>query len=168
MNAQFNTRFAIGNMSNWFPLNPGNWTSKDNMWHFRQSIDYSVTANRAILDFASRYRETNLYRIYQMGRDEVKWGSEDHWTFTPHKTAKVEQAACGTWTVPTAANPRRRLAAPVAARARVDEAAVVAAADAVAAPAPGFMPHLRPRISAIRADSSSRRASRISDRPCAS
>jgi hypothetical protein len=105
MNAQFNTRFAIGNMSNWYPLNPGNWSSKDNMWHFRQSIDYSVTANRAILDFASRYRETNLYRIYQMGRDEVKWGSEDHWTFTPHKTAKVEQAACGTWTVPTAANP---------------------------------------------------------------
>ena len=27
-------------------------------WHFRQSVDYSVTANRAVLDFASRYRET--------------------------------------------------------------------------------------------------------------
>ncbi len=23
-------------------------------WHFRQSIDYSVTANRAVLDIASR------------------------------------------------------------------------------------------------------------------
>src|SRR5437879_13902798 len=25
-------------------------------WHFRQSIDYSITANRAILDYASRYQ----------------------------------------------------------------------------------------------------------------
>ena len=32
-------------------------------WHFRQSIDYSLTANRAVLDFASRYRETLLFNI---------------------------------------------------------------------------------------------------------
>src|SRR5262245_32220754 len=67
MQPSFNTGYAIGNMSNWFPLNPGNWTSADGRWHFRQSIEYSITANRAILDFASRYRESNLYRIYQMG-----------------------------------------------------------------------------------------------------
>ena len=30
------------------------------IWHFRQSIDYSVTANYAIFDLASRYRETLL------------------------------------------------------------------------------------------------------------
>src|SRR3982751_7135407 len=58
-------------------------------WHFRQSIEYSITANRAVLDFASRYREVNNYRIYSMGRDEIKWGSEDHWTFTPHTTEKI-------------------------------------------------------------------------------
>src|SRR4029079_4669848 len=68
----FTTRFAIGDMSNWFPINPGNSGVKsDGLWHFRQSIDYSVTANRAILDLASRFRETYLYRIYQMGQDEV-------------------------------------------------------------------------------------------------
>ena len=27
-------------------------------WHFRQSIEYEVTANKAVLDVASRYRET--------------------------------------------------------------------------------------------------------------
>ena len=32
-------------------------------WHFRQSVDYSVTANKAVLDFASRHRETLLFNI---------------------------------------------------------------------------------------------------------
>ena len=31
-----------------------------------------------------------LYDIYRMGRDEIQWGSEDHWTFTPHKMARVQ------------------------------------------------------------------------------
>jgi Zinc carboxypeptidase len=85
----FVTRFAIGNMSNWFPITP------QAVWHFRQSIDYSITANRAVLDFASRYRETLLYRIYEMGRDEIKYGSEDHWTFTPHELSRVEAEVGG-------------------------------------------------------------------------
>ncbi len=61
-------------------------------WHMRQSIEYSMTANRAILDYASRYREKVLYNIYKMGSDEIKWGSEDHWTFTPHEMARVQEA----------------------------------------------------------------------------
>jgi hypothetical protein len=60
------------------------------VWHFRQSIDYSITANRAILDYASRYREKLLYDIYKMGKDEIQWGSQDHWTFTPHRMAHVQ------------------------------------------------------------------------------
>ena len=36
-------------------------------WHFRQSIDYSVTANYAVFDMASRNKEKFLYNIYQMG-----------------------------------------------------------------------------------------------------
>jgi hypothetical protein len=78
----FNARFAIPEKS-WF------WQIPPQRWHFRQSIDYSITANRAVLDFASRYREVNLFRIYSMGRDEIKWGSEDHWTFTPHKMERI-------------------------------------------------------------------------------
>ena len=52
-------------------------------WHFRQSIDYSITANRAVLDFASRYREKLLYNIYLMGRNSIERGSTDTWTMYP-------------------------------------------------------------------------------------
>ena len=62
-------------------------------WHFRQSIDYSVTANRALLDLLSKYRETFLWNTYKMGRDEIQWGSEDNWIVTPHVLADVEAKA---------------------------------------------------------------------------
>jgi len=81
----FDARFSIPEASWYWQIPP----VAQGQWHFRQSIEYSITANRAVLDFASRYREVNLYRIYSMGRDEIKWGSEDHWTFTPHKSQKI-------------------------------------------------------------------------------
>jgi len=52
-------------------------------WHFRQSIDYSMTANRAVLDFASRHREELLFNIYRMGRNAIERGSRDTWTQSP-------------------------------------------------------------------------------------
>ena len=52
-------------------------------WRFRQSIEYELTANRAILDLASRYRETFLYNIYVMGRNSIARGNSDSWTTTP-------------------------------------------------------------------------------------
>ncbi len=60
------------------------------VWHFRQSIDYSITANRAVLDFASRYREELLYNIYVMGRHNIEKGSADTWTMYPTRVAKVK------------------------------------------------------------------------------
>ena len=69
----------------WWPIGP------KNEWHFRQSIDYSITANRSILDFASKYRETNLFNIYQMGKDQIQWGNEDHWTITPHEIERAKK-----------------------------------------------------------------------------
>ncbi|HEY6362049.1 MAG TPA: M14 metallopeptidase family protein [Vicinamibacterales bacterium] len=54
-------------------------------WRFRQSIDYSMTANRAVLDVASRYRETLLYNIYRMGMNSIERGSRDSWTVYPHR-----------------------------------------------------------------------------------
>jgi hypothetical protein len=54
-------------------------------WHFRQSIAYSLTADRAVLDIASRRRETLLYDIYRMGRNSIERGSTDTWTPTPHR-----------------------------------------------------------------------------------
>src|SRR5450432_1745773 len=62
-------------------------------WHYRQSIDYEITNNRAILDLASRYRETFLYNIYQMGRNSIQKGSQDNWTVTPKRIAALEAAA---------------------------------------------------------------------------
>ena len=42
-------------------------------WHMRQSIEYSMTANRAILDYASRYREKRALQHLPHGprRDSV-------------------------------------------------------------------------------------------------
>ena len=62
-------------------------------WHYRQSIDYDITNNRAILDLASRYRETWLYNIYQMGRNSIEKGSRDNWTVTPKRIAALEAAS---------------------------------------------------------------------------
>jgi hypothetical protein len=54
-------------------------------WQFRQSVDYSVTANRAVLDAASRYRETLLFNAYRMGMNSIERGSRDSWTPYPHR-----------------------------------------------------------------------------------
>ncbi len=58
------------------PVNPG-------MWHFRQSVDYSQTANRAVLDYASRNREHLLFNIWRMGMNSIERGSRDSWTVLP-------------------------------------------------------------------------------------
>ncbi len=60
-------------------------------WHFRQSVEYSLTANRAVLDIASKHREDFLFNIYQMGRNSIERGSRDHWTMTPTRIAKVQE-----------------------------------------------------------------------------
>ena len=58
-------------------------------WRFRQSIDYSLTANRAVLDVASRYRETLLFNIYRMGKNSIERGSRDTWTPYPHRSSPL-------------------------------------------------------------------------------
>jgi Zinc carboxypeptidase len=55
-------------------------------WHFRQSIEYEMTANRAVLDAASRYRETLLYNVWRMGKNAIDRGNQDTWTAAPHRT----------------------------------------------------------------------------------
>jgi hypothetical protein len=60
-------------------------------WHFRQSIDYAITADRAILDLASRNRENFLFNIYAMGRNSIARGSRDSWTITPKRVELADQ-----------------------------------------------------------------------------
>ena len=59
-------------------------------WHFRQSIEYSLTANRAVLDVASKHREDFLFNIYRMGRNSIERGSRDHWTMYPKRIEAVQ------------------------------------------------------------------------------
>ena len=68
-----------------FPIDP------QQKWRFRQSIEYSITANRAVLDYASRNKDRILFDIYRMGRNSIERGSRDTWTVTPRRlrTAKT-------------------------------------------------------------------------------
>jgi len=61
-------------------------------WHFRQSIEYSLTANRAVIDFAARNKDRLLFNIYRMGRNSIERGSRDTWTVTPDAIAEVQAA----------------------------------------------------------------------------
>jgi hypothetical protein len=70
------------------PIAPGRW-------HYRQSIDYEISQNRAVLDYASRNRETLLMNIYRMGRNAIERGSRDSWTITPKRIAALKAAAGG-------------------------------------------------------------------------
>ena len=61
-------------------------------WRFRQSIEYSMTSNRAVLDVASKHREDFLFNIYRMGKNSIERGSQDHWTIYPKRVEAVEAA----------------------------------------------------------------------------
>jgi hypothetical protein len=52
-------------------------------WQFRQAVQYSMTANRAVLDFASRFRETLLLNAHTMARNAIAEGSRDSWMRAP-------------------------------------------------------------------------------------
>jgi hypothetical protein len=61
-------------------------------WHFAQSIAYELSANRAVMDIASKYREDLLFNIYRMGRNSIERGSRDNWTLTPDRVEAVKAA----------------------------------------------------------------------------
>jgi hypothetical protein len=64
-------------------------------WRFRQSMDYSISFNRAVIDYAARNREHLLYNIYRMGRRSIERGNEDTWTPSPTRYAAVAQKMRG-------------------------------------------------------------------------
>ncbi len=53
---------------------------------------YELSANRAVMDVASKYREDLLFNIYKMGRNSIERGSRDNWTLTPDRVAAVKAA----------------------------------------------------------------------------
>ncbi|MDO9554319.1 M14 metallopeptidase family protein [Rhodonellum sp.] len=66
-----------------FPVEP-------QAWNFKKSLDYSVSLNYAILDYASRNSDALLYNIYKMGRNSIERGSMDHWTKYPKRSAAIQ------------------------------------------------------------------------------
>ncbi len=61
-------------------------------WHFRQSIEYSMTTNWAILDLASKRKDDFLFNMYKMGKNAIDKGSRDHWTMHPKRIAAAKMA----------------------------------------------------------------------------
>jgi hypothetical protein len=76
-------------------LPSGDWPMpvKPQTWHYRQSIDYMIEVERAVVDYASRNRETLLHNSYVMGRRSIEKGSRDSWLVTPTRMAAVQEAA---------------------------------------------------------------------------
>src|SRR5262245_4962521 len=61
-------------------------------WHFRQSIEYSMTTNWAILDLASKRREDFLFNMYKMGKNAIEKGNRDNWTIHPRRIDAAKAA----------------------------------------------------------------------------
>jgi hypothetical protein len=68
----------IPNSATPYPIEP-------QTWYFKNSIDYSVSLNYAVLNYASRYKDELLYNIYTMGKHSIDAGSKDTWTKSPKK-----------------------------------------------------------------------------------
>ncbi len=72
------------------PTNDVPYPIAPQVWHFRQSIDYSISLNKAVLDYASRNKETLLYNRYLMGKHSIDRGNRDSWTIHPQIVDEVK------------------------------------------------------------------------------
>ncbi len=97
-------------------------------WRFRQAMDYELTANLAVLDFASKHREELLYNIYRMGRNSIERGSRNNWTLSPSRVEAVA-ALAGTDTLRQTADERARYLMPLRDPTLRDARAYVIPAD---------------------------------------
>ena len=65
-----------------FPVTPQKWL-------FRNSIDYCISLNYAVLNYAQRYHDELLYNIYKMGKNSIERGEKDYWTLSPKKIDEI-------------------------------------------------------------------------------
>ena len=72
----------IPSSANPFPITPQPWL-------FKNSIDYSISLNYAVLNYAARYKEELLMNIYTMGTHSIEAGSKNNWTLSPKKVELV-------------------------------------------------------------------------------
>ena len=69
----------IPNSATPFPIQP-------QKWYFKNSIDYSISLNYAVLNYAARYKDELLMNIYTMGKKSIDAGNKDTWTLSPKKS----------------------------------------------------------------------------------
>lgn len=62
-------------------------------WYFKNAIDYSVSLNYAVLNYAQRYHDELLFNMYKMGKNSIERGSKDTWSFSPQKIEAINAAA---------------------------------------------------------------------------
>jgi hypothetical protein len=62
-------------------------------WYFRNAIDYSVTLNYAVLNYANRYRDELLFSIFKMGQNAIERGNTDTWSLAPKKIEAIKASA---------------------------------------------------------------------------
>ncbi len=74
----------IPNSATPYPIAPQQWL-------FKNSIDYSVSLNYAVLNYASRYKDELLFNIYKMGRNSIEAGNKDYWTLSPTKVELLNE-----------------------------------------------------------------------------
>ncbi|MBU1013605.1 MAG: peptidase [Bacteroidetes bacterium] len=67
-----------------FPVTP-------RMLYFKDAIQYSISMDMAVLDYASRNREPILYNRYLMGKNNIQKGSGDSWTIRPKIVEEVSK-----------------------------------------------------------------------------
>jgi hypothetical protein len=60
-------------------------------WYFKNSIDYSISLNYAVLNYAARYKDEVLLNMYKMGKAAIEAGNQDNWTLSPNKVEMLNE-----------------------------------------------------------------------------
>ncbi len=84
MNIPLVPQRLIPNSATPFPITP-------QKWYFKNSIDYSVSLNYGVLNYAARYKDELLYNIYTMGKNSIDAGNKDTWTLSPKKVELLNE-----------------------------------------------------------------------------
>ena len=67
-----------------FPIEP-------QKWYFKNSIDYSISLNYAVLNYAARHKDEVLMNMYKMGKAAIDAGNKDNWTLSPNKVEMLNE-----------------------------------------------------------------------------
>ena len=79
-------KMQLSNQDELYPVPP-------QTWHFKTTIEYIKTMNRATIDYASKNREDLLFNRWLMGNNSLKRAATDNWTLTPKRITAVLEAA---------------------------------------------------------------------------